>query len=193
MVVVVSMRVMSAGRGYQYLLKSVAAGDGDRDLGTPLTRYYVHEGSPPGVWYGSGLSGLDSDPRHRISAGDEVTEEHLARLLGSGVDPVIGERLGLAYGRYQTPRQRVAARLAALPEAEREGAAATGVLGHCDHLRVHDQPCWHRLAFPLQRGLGIWGTGKRPVAQVPPAFLPLCPLACGLPLEGRPGPLFALP
>ena len=28
-VVVVSMCVMSAGRGYRYLLKSVAAGDGD--------------------------------------------------------------------------------------------------------------------------------------------------------------------
>lgn len=33
----VSMRVMSAGDGYKYLLKSVAAGDGDRSLSTPLT------------------------------------------------------------------------------------------------------------------------------------------------------------
>jgi hypothetical protein len=31
----VSMRVMSAGDGYKYLLKSVAAGDGDRELATP--------------------------------------------------------------------------------------------------------------------------------------------------------------
>jgi hypothetical protein len=82
LVVVVSMRGMSAGRGYQYLLKPVAAGDGDRDLGSPLTRFYAHEGSPPGVWYGSGLSGLGSDGASRISVGDEVTEEHLARLLG---------------------------------------------------------------------------------------------------------------
>jgi hypothetical protein len=29
------MRVMSAGDGYQYLLKTVAAGDGDRELSTP--------------------------------------------------------------------------------------------------------------------------------------------------------------
>jgi hypothetical protein len=50
-VVVVSMRVMSAGRGNEYLLKSIAAGDGGRDLGTSLARYYVHEGSPRGTIY----------------------------------------------------------------------------------------------------------------------------------------------
>jgi hypothetical protein len=32
----VSMRVMSAGDGYRYLLKTVAAADGDRPLSTPL-------------------------------------------------------------------------------------------------------------------------------------------------------------
>lgn len=41
----VSMRVMSAGDGYEYLLRTVAAGDGDRDLSTPLTRYYTEEGT----------------------------------------------------------------------------------------------------------------------------------------------------
>ena len=44
----VSMRVMSAGDGYKYLLRSVAAADGDRSLSTPLTRYYAEEGTPPG-------------------------------------------------------------------------------------------------------------------------------------------------
>ena len=44
----VSMRVMSAGDGFKYLLKSVAAGDGDRDLSTPLTRYYTEAGLPGG-------------------------------------------------------------------------------------------------------------------------------------------------
>lgn len=53
----VSMRVMSAGDGYKYLLRSVAAGDGDRSLSTPLTRYYAEEGTPPGRWLGSGLGG----------------------------------------------------------------------------------------------------------------------------------------
>ena len=44
----VSMRVMSAGDGYKYLLRTVAAGDGDRSLSTPLTRYYAEAGTPPG-------------------------------------------------------------------------------------------------------------------------------------------------
>jgi hypothetical protein len=47
--VTVSMRVMHAGQGYLYLLKTVAAGDGDRDLSTPLTRYYQADGTPPGI------------------------------------------------------------------------------------------------------------------------------------------------
>jgi hypothetical protein len=54
------MRVMSAGRGYEYLLKSVLAGDGDRDLGTPLIRYHTEAGTPPGTWYARGLRGLIS-------------------------------------------------------------------------------------------------------------------------------------
>jgi hypothetical protein len=39
------MRVMSPGGGYKYLLKSVAAGDGDRALSAPLTRYYLESGT----------------------------------------------------------------------------------------------------------------------------------------------------
>lgn len=50
----VSMRVMSAGDGYQYLLRTVAAGDGDRSLSTPLTKYYTEEGTPPRVLDGDG-------------------------------------------------------------------------------------------------------------------------------------------
>ncbi len=113
---VVSMRVMSAGRGYEYLLKTVVVGDGDRDLGTPLTTYYSQEGTPPGVWYGAGVPGLGSDIAGRIATGDEVTEEHLARLLGDGADPVTGQKLGLGYGRYATSRTRIATRTAAIPE-----------------------------------------------------------------------------
>lgn len=44
----VSMGVMSAGDGYKYLLHTVATGDVDRSLSTPLTRYYNADGTPPG-------------------------------------------------------------------------------------------------------------------------------------------------
>lgn len=55
------MRVMSAGDGYKYLLKSVAAGDGDRSLSTPLTRYYAEAGAPPGFWIVGGHERMNGD------------------------------------------------------------------------------------------------------------------------------------
>lgn len=56
----VSMRVMSAGDGYKYLLKTIAAADGDRSLSTPLTRYYVEAGTPWGSKSKSVLIGIIS-------------------------------------------------------------------------------------------------------------------------------------
>jgi len=97
----VSMRLMSAGDGYKYLLKTVAAGDGDRDLSTPLTRYYAETGTPPGRWMGQGVSGLGGGA---LSVGDQVSERHLELLIGHGCDPVTGQPLGRAY-----PRIRVSA------------------------------------------------------------------------------------
>lgn len=109
-----TIRVMSSGRGYEYLLKSVAAGDGDRDTGTPLTRYYTESGCPPGTWFGTGLASLDTGQGPALAAGDTVTEEQLARLLGEGVHPVTGDKLGSAYPRLQPPHERIAARVARL-------------------------------------------------------------------------------
>jgi conjugative relaxase-like TrwC/TraI family protein len=92
--VTVSMRVMSAGTGFQYLLRSVVAGDGNRQLSTPLTRYYAEAGTPPGRWLGSGLHALGHG---EIRLGDVVGEQQLALLLGVGSDPVTGQPLGRAY------------------------------------------------------------------------------------------------
>lgn len=85
-----SMRVMSAGEGYRYLLKSVVTGDGNRDLTDALTRYYQEKGSPPGFWAGSALTGLEGST---ITADAEVTEEQLRFLIGEGRHPVTGEPL----------------------------------------------------------------------------------------------------
>lgn len=56
---VMTIRVMSSGKGYEYLLKSVVVGDGDREMSSPLTRYYTETGNPPGTWVGTGLMSLD--------------------------------------------------------------------------------------------------------------------------------------
>ncbi|GAA1996373.1 MobF family relaxase [Microbacterium pumilum] len=98
----VSMRVMSAGDGYKYLLRTVAAGDGARSLSTPLTRYYNAEGTPAGRWMGMGLAALGNDLRD----GDTVTESQLQLLIGMGRHPVTGEPLGRAYPEYATASQQ---------------------------------------------------------------------------------------
>lgn len=124
-VVTVSMRVVSAGDGYRYLLKTVAAGDGNRDLSTPLTRYYAELGTPPGRWIGSAVSNLGSG---KLTPGDVVTEPHLGLLLGKAHDPITGDSLGRAFSTYAAPNERIHARVAALdPElsADERAAAVT--------------------------------------------------------------------
>lgn len=44
----VTINPMHSGKGFEYLLRTVAVGDGDRSLLDPLTRYYTEEGTPPG-------------------------------------------------------------------------------------------------------------------------------------------------
>ncbi|MFT0847224.1 MobF family relaxase [Actinomycetaceae bacterium L2_0104] len=106
----VSMRVMSAGYGYRYLLRTVVAGDGDRLLSTPLTRYYAEVGTPPGQWLGAGVAALGGV----IAEGDQVTEGQLELLLGLGRHPVTGAPLGLEYPAYKSVAERIAQRVAAL-------------------------------------------------------------------------------
>ncbi|MFI9486958.1 MobF family relaxase [Promicromonospora sp. NPDC052451] len=109
----VSIAKMSAGDGFEYFMRSVAAGDGDRSMGTPLTRYYTETGTPPGRWVGSGVASLGSDELGRLVVGAVVTEEQMARLAGKGMDPVTGVQLGRAYpvygpGKDGKPRKAVA-------------------------------------------------------------------------------------
>ncbi|MGN7705079.1 MobF family relaxase, partial [Cellulosimicrobium sp. 22601] len=108
------MRVMSAGDGYKYLLRTVAAADGDRSLSTPLTRYYAEAGTPPGRWLGAGVAMLGGG---RISVGDQVSEAQLQLLVGMGRDPITGGPLGRAYPEYRSVAERIEARTAALDPA----------------------------------------------------------------------------
>jgi conjugative relaxase-like TrwC/TraI family protein len=109
--VTVSMRVISAGNGYRYLLRTVAAGDGNRSLATPLTRYYAEAGTPPGRWMGSAVHLLGAG---QLTPGAQVTEAQLALLIGLGRDPVTGDALGRAYPQYQPVADRISERTAAL-------------------------------------------------------------------------------
>ena len=120
----VSMRVMSAGNGYRYLLKTVAAADGNRDLTTPLTRYYHEKGTPPGYWLGCGIPGLGAG---QLAPGAEVTEMQLRLLLGLGRDPVTGDPLGKAWPAYRSAAERIEVRIDTLPDGLGVGEAVTRI------------------------------------------------------------------
>ncbi|WP_344087682.1 relaxase domain-containing protein [Nostocoides veronense] len=85
---------MSAGDGYKYLLKTVASADGDRPLSTPLTRYFIEEGTPPGRWLGKGVASLG---KGELVVGDQVSEAQLQLLMGMGHDPITNAPLGRAF------------------------------------------------------------------------------------------------
>ncbi len=122
--VTVSMRVMSAGDGYKYLLRTIAAADGDRALSTPLTRYYVEAGTPPGQWLGSGVVSLG---KGQLAVGDRVSEAQLQLLMGMGRDPITGDPLGRAFPAYKSVPERIEARIADLDPAMSPGAKGEAV------------------------------------------------------------------
>lgn len=117
--VTVSMRVVSAGRGYGYLLRSVVQGDGDAAQATAFARYFTEAGTPPGVWMGKGVAYFGAG---ELRPGMTVRPEHLQTLLGRGNDPVTGENLGQPFREYPTVAERTAALTArvdrSLPAAE---------------------------------------------------------------------------
>ena len=88
----ISIRRVSLGGGYRYLLRSVAAGDGAGEGTNTLARYYAASGTPPGVFMGDGLAHLDGG--RGVATGTQVTEQHLERMFVACADPLSGEPLG---------------------------------------------------------------------------------------------------
>jgi len=105
--VTVSLRVISAGQGYAYLLRSVVTGDGNEPRASAFTRYFTEAGTPPGVWMGRGVEHLGDGA---LQPGMTVTPTQLQALLGHGVDPVTGEPLGRPFREYPTATERAARR-----------------------------------------------------------------------------------
>jgi conjugative relaxase-like TrwC/TraI family protein len=90
-----TLHKLSAGSGYEYLTRQVAALDSTEKGATPLADYYSAKGESPGRWVGSGLVGIDG-----LEAGDVVTAEQMKHLFGTGSHPLTGEPLGAAYRVY---------------------------------------------------------------------------------------------
>ncbi len=82
-----SLHRITAGSGYDYLTRQVAAMDSTEKGHAGLASYYTEKGEVPGRWVGSGMAGIDG-----LNAGDLVTAEQMQALFGSGHHPLAGER-----------------------------------------------------------------------------------------------------
>jgi DNA primase catalytic core len=82
-----SIHKLTAGSGYDYLTRQVAALDATGKGHVPLASYYTERGETPGVWIGSGLAGIDG-----LQAGNPVTAEQMQALFGVGLHPLAAQR-----------------------------------------------------------------------------------------------------
>jgi conjugative relaxase-like TrwC/TraI family protein len=78
-----SVHKLTAGSGYDYLTRQVAALDATEKGHTGLASYYAESGESPGVWIGSGMNWIDG-----LAGGDPVTAEQMRALFGCGLHPL---------------------------------------------------------------------------------------------------------
>jgi conjugative relaxase-like TrwC/TraI family protein len=82
-----SIHKLTAGSGYDYLTRQVAALDATEKGHIGLASYYTERGESPGAWIGSGLDGIDG-----LTVGDAVTAEQMRALFGCGLHPLAALR-----------------------------------------------------------------------------------------------------
>jgi len=82
-----SMKRITAGSGYDYLTRQVAAMDSTEKGYTGLASYYTEKGETPGTWIGTGVAGIDG-----LDPGDIVTIEQMQALFGAGLHPLAQQR-----------------------------------------------------------------------------------------------------
>ena len=76
-----SIHKLTAGDGYAYLTRQVAALDATDKQHTGLADYYSQRGEVPGRWMGSTLTDVD------MSVGEDVTADQMAALFAEGRHP----------------------------------------------------------------------------------------------------------
>lgn len=163
-----SLARLSAGSGYRYLLRNTATGDVAREPGTALVDYYAASGTPPGRWAGAGLPGLGTGDGGDLAAGTAVSEEATARLYGSARDPITGKPLGRPYPTYRPTAERIAARVARLPDTltATECAEAVAQIEAQEAARpVRSAVAGYDLTFTVPKSVSVlWALADRDVS-----------------------------
>jgi hypothetical protein len=143
-----SLHKLTAGSGYDYLTRQVAALDATEKGHTGLASYYTERGETPGTWIGSGMDGIDG-----LTAGDPVTAEQMRALFGCGLHPLAELRQQQLEGPDLTPRN--------YHDAARLGAPFKIVDGVVSPFRLEVA---RRLAA-LQRAAGLPADAPLPAAD----------------------------
>ncbi|OCL30874.1 hypothetical protein BCR15_10380 [Tessaracoccus lapidicaptus] len=102
-----SLHKLTAGSGYDYLTRQVAAMDSTEKGHASLTSYYTEKGEVPGRWVGAGLQALEVEP------GSAVSAEQMQSLFGAGFHPDMAARLAALPVGATRELIRAAARLGA--------------------------------------------------------------------------------
>ncbi|MFI6368842.1 MobF family relaxase [Nocardia sp. NPDC050630] len=160
-----NLHKLSAGDGYTYLTKQVAAMDSSERGTATLSDYYSMKGENPGHWLGSGLAAFDD-----INVGDVVTEAQMKALFGLGRHPnadaieaaKIEELVPQHFQRYRA--RGLSARTAAARAAERAATEALAYSRLGCPFKVYSQASEFRQALAsafsdhnIERGLK-WNT-----------------------------------
>src|SRR3954465_5415146 len=77
-----TLQKLTAGDGYTYLTRQVAAHDATERGPGSLGDYYSEKGEAPGPWMGRGLAGVPD-----FSVGAQVAEAQMVALFGQGRHP----------------------------------------------------------------------------------------------------------
>ncbi|WP_188426909.1 MULTISPECIES: MobF family relaxase [Tessaracoccus] len=101
------MHKLTAGSGYDYLTRQVAAMDSTEKGHASLTSYYTEKGEVPGRWVGAGLQALE------VEQGSAVSAEQMQSLFGAGFHPDMAARLAALPVGATREQIRAAARLGA--------------------------------------------------------------------------------
>ena len=118
-----SIHKLTAGAGYDYLTRQVAALDATERGRNGLASYYTERGEQPGVWIGSGMDGIDG-----LAAGDPVTAEQMRALFGLGLHPLADLRQQQLEGTNLSERD--------YPDAVRLGAPFKIIPGDVNPFRL---------------------------------------------------------
>ena len=109
-----TLHKLTAGDGYLYLIRQVAASDSTERGRNTLSEYYSAKGESPGRWVGTGLASLSDTGARDVSdtalqeiwtvpEGSEVHEQQMAALFGEGLHPNAVDITNYTLGRGAQP------------------------------------------------------------------------------------------